>query len=140
MVVRSGQGMLERSGSERLHYIVREIKSFLRNRLLLLTGGPKTYVLGEATRIPPAMERVRIGCVEAWMAYRPPYYDGSITLVQASTRGNRAVKPLSAWKKFVKDIQLEEVSGSHLSLIEAPAVNAVVKALDQRLSVRTEMG
>ena len=121
-----------------LHYAARELRTLVdraRRRL-----GVQEVQLGDRIELPPELQRVRAACAEAYLAYRPQRYDGTVLFFRAAERHLREADPLLMWRRVASSIEVEEIPGSHYTLIQEPAAERVAAALLRRLAPEAGVG
>ncbi len=72
-----------------------------------------------------ASRRVHVATYNAGEAYRPRPYGGKIVFIQPEeTPGLEPRKPRQVWGKFLHDLDIRRVPGSHLKMVEEAAATA----------------
>jgi acetoacetyl-CoA synthetase len=66
-----------------------------------------------------ASRRVHVATYNAGEAYRPRPYGGKVVFLQpAETPGLEPRRPRQVWGKFLRDLEIRRVPGSHLKMVE----------------------
>ena len=120
-----------------LRYLVRELRRRL-DMLRLRRGATREVQLGDMVMLPPELQRVRAASGDAFIAYRPPRYDGTVLLLRAAERSPHEAEPSRMWDEIAARLEVEEISSTHFTLIEEPAVQRVAAALLRRLAAQPE--
>jgi thioesterase domain-containing protein len=63
-----------------------------------------------------------------------------VLFFRAAERYRRDADPLLVWRRVAPGIEVEEIPGSHYTLIREPAAERVAAALLRRLAPETEVG
>ena len=120
-----------------VRYLARELRRRL-DMLRLRHGATHDVQLGDMVTLPPELQRVRAASGDAFIAYRPPHYDGTVLLLQAAERSPREADPSLMWAEVAARLEVEEIPSTHFTLIEEPAVQRVAAALLRRLAAQPE--
>ena len=116
-----------------LRYLAREARHLL-DGMRLRFGGATELSFGDTVELPLHLQRVRDACGAAFIAYRPPRYDGEVVFFRASQRPAREVDPVPAWRRLAAHVEVEDIPGTHFALIEEPSVDHVAAALLRRFA------
>jgi acetoacetyl-CoA synthetase len=128
------QGMRGREIRVALRYLARELRRMFEGLLLRFGKTSSSLAFGDPLQLPSHLQRVRDACGAAFIAYRPPRYEGEVLLVRASERTGREADPLPMWRRVAARVEVEDVPGSHYALFADPAVDRVADALGRRLA------
>jgi len=83
--------------------------------------------------VSPASRRLHAMSVQAGDNYTPKPYDGKVVFVQPNEIPNLEPKlPHQVWRKWLSDLDVDRVSGSHLTMVEADAA-ATAAAVAERV-------
>ena len=108
-----------------------EVKGIVNAMVLRLGLGPHWENPGLAGA-PPLLRRVRRGCEQAFVDYRPRPYPGLVTYFRASERNPRMCDPLGVWQRLAR-LEVITLEGAHVELVQPPQVANLAAALDVRL-------
>ena len=128
------QGMRGREFRVGMQYLGRELRRAFDGLRLRIGTTTSTFSTGDPLQLPSHLQRVRDACGAAFISYRPPRYGGEVLLVRASERPRNEADPLPMWRHVALRVEVEDVTGTHYTLIEAPAVDRVADALGRRLA------
>ena len=102
---------------------------YLRRRLTAWTpieAGP--------AEMAPLARRTEQSNLDAFDAYRPEPYDGSVTLITAETRTPGLCDPLPVWRRAVQgDLTVERVAGGHHEIVAEPRVRVLADRIAAHL-------
>lgn len=91
---------------------------------------PEGWDLGQVRR----MVRLFRACEDAEAAYRPPPYDGPLTLIVARDEARGGWEHDLGWGRFVTGgIEILEIPGDHLSIVRPPYVERLAREIGARL-------
>ena len=121
-------------GLSGLRYIGREISRIARGLCLWLGRPPEDDDVGNILNLPPVLLRVRAASAVALTLYRPPRYSEHVLYLRATQRTLRESDLLLMWQQSAPRLEVAEIPGTHLKLIEEPAVDNVAATLAERLS------
>ena len=80
-----------------------------------------------------ASRRVHVATYNAGNAYRPRPYGGKVVFIQPEeTPGLEPRKPRQIWGRFLSDLEIRRVPGSHLKMVEEAAATAA--EIDQSIA------
>jgi acetoacetyl-CoA synthetase len=78
-----------------------------------------------------ASRRVYLATFNAGEAYHPPRYSGRVVFVQPDEVPNlEPWAPAQVWRKFLTDLEVRKVPGSHLGMLEAGAAAVAAQISD----------
>jgi acetoacetyl-CoA synthetase len=78
-----------------------------------------------------ASRRVYLATFNAGEAYRPPRYSGKVVFVQPEEVPNlEPWAPAQVWQKFLTDLEVRKVPGSHLGMLESGATAIAAEISD----------
>lgn len=83
------------------------------------------------------VQRVCAASGAAFMACRPPPYDGAVCLSVRVSAPERKADPVPMWQRGAAPLDVEDMPGNHFAMIEKPAVERVAAALLRRLEGRS---
>jgi acetoacetyl-CoA synthetase len=126
------EGMRGQRLSGRVRYLGREILHLVHG-LEVRFGKPGELSLGDTLKLPSHLERVRAACGTAFIHYRPPRFEGEVLFIRASDRPAREVDPVQMWRRVAARLEVEELPGTHFTLLEKPSVDHVAAALLRKL-------
>jgi thioesterase domain-containing protein len=82
----------------------------------------------------PLARRTEQSNLDAFDAYRPEPYDGSVTLITAATRTPGLCDPLPVWRRAVQgDLTVERVAGGHHEIVAEPRVRVLADRIAAHL-------
>jgi acetoacetyl-CoA synthetase len=92
--------------------------------------------LREPEPITPLLMRERAATGwEAWAAYRPQAYAGTVTLFRAEERDGTLADALTIWREVARGgLVVEEVRGGHNEMLIEPNVEVLAERLSARLT------
>jgi len=92
--------------------------------------------LREPEPITPLLMRERAATGwEAWAAYRPQPYAGTVTLFRAEERDGTLADALTIWREVARGgLVVEEVRGGHNEMLIEPNVEVLAERLSARLT------
>ena len=80
-----------------------------------------------------ASRQLYLASVNAAVAYRPPSYSGRVVFIQPSEIPDLEPRlPGRVWSRFLPDMEVHQVPGSHLGMVEAGAA-VTAKVIGERL-------
>jgi thioesterase domain-containing protein len=84
--------------------------------------------------LSPTLKAVRAAHRAAASRYVMRYYDGRITLFSPFGRSLKdSDDRRAAWSHFANDVEIQEVTGDHKSMLDEPQVRILAKHLDEHL-------
>jgi thioesterase domain-containing protein len=84
--------------------------------------------------LPPVLRRVRGAHRLAHKSYVMRRYDGRVTLFVPSDSSLRASEnPRADWKRYADDLEILEVPGDHLTMLDEPHVQVLARRLTECL-------
>ena len=92
--------------------------------------------LGVADPSAPLLMRERLATgEEAWAAYRPQPYAGTVTLFRAKERDGTIADALPIWREVAQGgLTIEQVRGGHNEMLVEPNVEVLAERLSDRLT------
>jgi amino acid adenylation domain-containing protein len=94
-----------------------------------------TYKLDDG--VPPSVKKAIDAFYQASRTYNPKKFDGRVTLFRAKDpeRGGDRRDPTLGWERWAqKGVEIHEVPGNHISMIDEPHVQVLGKALSACLN------
>jgi len=92
--------------------------------------------LREPDPATPLLMRERLATgLEAWAAYRPQPYAGTVTLFRAKERDGTIADALTIWREVARGgLTIEQVRGGHNEMLVEPNVELLAERLSARLT------
>jgi thioesterase domain-containing protein/acyl carrier protein len=84
--------------------------------------------------LPPAIQAVGHGAMEAVANYRPRFYAGKITYFRATKAAAvfpMARNPRAVWRRYAAEIEIHSVPGDHFTIVEAPFAAELANVLSR---------
>ncbi len=107
--------------------------AYLRDRIAALAGR-RPPPPAPAYAIPPHIQLVREGILEATRRYRPRRYDGNLLFIRAAIPAPVSFDPVTLWQVVTKGrVETLSAPGDHDSMIEPPYVDTLASILRERL-------
>jgi thioesterase domain-containing protein len=109
----------------------------LFNYLLRMVHGISYLAPVAPDQVSVAARRLYLATLEALKHYRPPTYDGRVVFIVTAEKNTLDPEtPHSVWRKYLSNLEVRRVTGSHLTMIGDDAANTAREISDVLGSAR----
>jgi acetoacetyl-CoA synthetase len=92
----------------------------------------RRWLSPENLTVPPSMQAVQDGLIEALAKCRPSFYSGKITFIRAAKASHNFPRnPRAVWGRHTAEIEVQSAPGDHLGLIEGPYTAELANVLSR---------
>lgn len=114
--------------------LVRRLPARVARRLFRDQAEPparSAYYIGG---LPPNLQRVRDGAIEAAEYYDPAPLDARITLIKSAQGDPHACDPALVWRRLISRLEIATVPGTHTTMLRPPFCRALAEEISVRLA------